>query len=213
MAASQTTLTLSNDTTLQYKVSVKGDGYLLLQRSRNERTFKQCLFSNGWDILKPLLPSLAVDLHDGIEAIYQFTLHDVNPSNQRIKVHTNPSDMAHYVQLCFVDKRSGRSHSFWLNQEEFDVVLSHTYDISQHLGYKQTMTSADTCRLITKMRLMAREQCYGCEIDHPSQSQHMADGCIGDLQSIADRFIGEAMDSLDIHSSSQYAKQMIAKYQ
>jgi hypothetical protein len=144
MAASQTCLTLSADTELHYKVSSTTSGYLLLKRNVNGHVFKQCLFSDGWEILKSLLPSIAIDLHDSIEAVYQFALHNIQSRNQVIKLRTNPTDGIHYVQLCFIDRRTGGSHSFWLNQQEMDVIMSHSFDISQHLGYKRSMSSDDT---------------------------------------------------------------------
>jgi hypothetical protein len=62
------------------------------------------------------------------------------------------------------------------------------------------------------MREMSRERCYGCEIDHPSQTQHMGDGCLGDIPSIANSFLEEAIQVMHLDVNSDYAKHLVAEY-
>lgn len=145
MAESQLSVALSKNLKLMFKVSCRGHGYILLQRSVNERIYKQCLFSNSWDILSNLLGSIAMDLHDNVTYQYQFQLHNIMPEHQNIKIYNDN------VQLHFVDAKSGRLYSFWLSQPEFDKLMSSATKISQHLDRSGSITSAQTIAIKEKL--------------------------------------------------------------
>ena len=190
---------------LRFKISKNSKGYVLLERTVDEKTYKVCLFENHWLSLQPLIGCINYDLHEQTSSVYKWYAYKPNSyvqdACQIVKVQEVKG--CWYVILGFVDRKTDRSYTWWLTADDWERLASQAHDIKKHFAPVQM--------LIDRIYELARENCQGCKIQHGTQNQHLG-GCISHLPEIAPIYMESALKDCNIDLPLQDALELIKDF-
>jgi hypothetical protein len=141
MAGTDNQFVLGNSSLrLDLKETENGYGYLLLTRKRDNKEYKVCLFRKHWQVLKPLIRSISLELHNRVENVHRWLVNRAYSWNleTRQKIVVKRLSGKFHIVLHMVDERT--VHIFKI-KNVFKKTLIKLYFLTNGLNIFQEKES------------------------------------------------------------------------